>query len=345
VDRPRIELLPATPWSLRLFDRVPLPPFWAGLALGLGVFALFLLYSAVLGDGPGRLAGIAFEWAWLAEAIQDCLLGFAVAVSAASLRAARQEIGMLDPHVAGDADLAREVLRYPRAALVAIGACGVLSSFPTVLSVEMWVGGRQPGWTHPTVAWLFVRNAVTWWLILRGMALELVTGHRFSRLARRVAVADPLEREAFAPFTRRALRSVLLWMLLAAWLALTYVGPGWAIGRLMALGLTTVAVFASAAFLLPLLGPRARLREAKHAELARVRTALRRARDAALADEPAGAPGRLADLVAWEARVAAASEWPIEGSTMLRFGLYLALGLGSWVGAGLVQYALEQLLG
>ena len=346
---PRIELVPATPWSLRLFDRIPLPAFWAGVALGLAAFGLFLLYTAVLGEGAGRLAGVSFEWGALAEAIQDGLLGFSVAVTAASMRAAREEIEAVRPALAGrlgdGADLARAVLRYPRVLLAAIGACGVLSSFPTVLSSDMWIGGRQPGWTHPTVVWLFLRNAVTWWLVLRGMALELITGRRFSELARSIEIADPFERAPFAPFARRALRNVLLWMLLAAWLALTYVGPGWAIGTLMALGLTTVAAFACAAFVLPLLGPHAKLRAAKQAELAKLRAAIRATRDAALAPTATERPGRLADLVAYEARVAAAGEWPIETSTLLRFALYLALGLGSWVGAGLVQHAVERVLG
>jgi hypothetical protein len=117
-------------------------------------------------------------------------------------------------------------------------------------------------------------------------------------------------------------------MLLAVWVSLTYIGPGWAIGPLMALGLTTLTSFALAAFLLPLLGPHARLRDAKQAELARVRAAIRAARDRVLArDAGEVGGGRLGDLVAYEARVDAASEWPIATSTLLRFAFYLALGL------------------
>jgi len=347
MGRPHIELLPATPWSLRLFDRIALPPFWAGVAIAAGVFAIFLGYTALLGDGPGRLAGVSFGWGWIAEVIQDGLIGFAIAVTAASMRAACEEIEALRPSLgptARRADLAAEVLRYPRALLLAVGLAGTLSAFPTVLSSEIWIGGRMPGWTHPTVAWLFVRNAVAWWLLLRGMALELLTGHRFSRLAQDVEIADPFDRSAFAPFARRALRNVFLWMLFAAWLSLNYVGPGWAIGPLMALGLATVAAFACASFALPLLGPHRRLRAAKAHELALVRAAIRVARDRALGPDAKEPPGRLADLVAYERRVADAGEWPIESSTLLRFALYLALGLGSWIGAGLVQWVVERAL-
>ena len=232
-----------------------------------------------------------------------------------------------------------------KTAIIMFLLCGILSAVPTVLSPGMWIGGRQPGWTHPTVAWLLLRNAVTWWIVLRGMALDLLIGWHFSRVAEHVVLADPFDREVFAPFARRALRNVLLWMLLAVWVSLTYIGPGWAVGPLMALGLATLTSFALAAFLLPLLGPHARLRAAKQAERARVRAAIRVARDRVLArDAGELGGGRLGDLVAYEARVDAASEWPIETSTLLRFAFYLALGLGSWVGAGLVQHFVETAL-
>lgn len=346
---PRIELDPSTPWSLRLFDRIPLPAFWAGVAIGAGVFVLFLLYTAVFGDAPGRLAGVAFDWGWAAELIQDGFLGFAIAVVAASVRGARDEIEALRPALAPPlrdaADLHKQVLHYPRALLIALGICGILPAIPTVLSPGIWIDDRNPGWTHPTVVWLVLRNAVTWWIVLRGMGLELVIGWRFSRLADHVVLADPFDREVFAPFARRALRNVLLWMLLAVWVALTYIGPGWAIGSLMALGLATLASFAIAAFVLPLLGPHARLRAAKQTEVARVRAAIRDTRDSVLARGPRDLDGgRLGDLIAYETRVDDASEWPIETSTLLRFGFYLALGLGSWIGAGLVQHALETAL-
>jgi hypothetical protein len=349
VSRPRIEIAPRTPWSLRLFDRIPLPAFWAGVAIAIAVFGVFLLYSALLGDAPGQLAAIAFAWPWVAEGIQAGVLGFAIAVVGASVRGARNEIEALRPVLAQPlrdaADLHQHVLRYPRVPLVGLGLCGVLSAIPTVLSAEMWIDGHHPGWTHPSVLWLLARNALTWWIVLRGMALDLAIGWRFSRIAEHVVFSDSFDRAVFEPFARRALRNVLLWMLFAVWVSLTYVGPGWAIGPLMVLGLTTITSFALAAFLLPLLGPHARLRAAKQAELARVRAAIRAARDRVLArDAGEVGGGRLGDLVAYEARVEAASEWPIETSTLLRFAFYLALGLGSWVGAGLVQHALETAL-
>ena len=344
-----IELQPTTPFSLRLFDRIPLPAFFAGIVVGLATFAVFLVYTALLGDGPGRLAGVAFANAWLAELHQDLFLGFSLAVVAASLRGVREEHEALRPElvtpVGAGAGLEQQVFRFPRWSLVAVALCALLVGAGTVASPGMWESGSMPGWTHPTVVWVFTRNSVAWMLALRGMVFELVGGSRFSRLADSVATVDLFDHAALEPFARRALRNVSLWMLLTAWMALNFAGPGWAIPSLLVPGIVALVGFAVTAFLLPLRGPHRRLRDAKRAELQRVRAAIQTARDRVL-DAPAtdATGGRLADLIAYETRVANASEWPIAAPTVARFALYLALGLGSWVGAGIVQHGIETAL-
>ena len=350
VNRPRIELEPMTPWSLRLFDRIPVPAFWVGVAIGLGVFALFLIYTALLGAGVGRHNGVAFDAGWGAELIQDFFLGFALAITAASIRGTVTDFEALRPALEASPseieELRREALRYRRGLLFVVGAvAGSFSALATVSNPQLWEGGQMPGWMHPAVLWLGGRNFLTWWVILRAMALELMLGSAFSRLSDRLGAVDILDASALAPFAQRALRNVSMWMLLAAFVSLTFAGKGWAIPSLMVLGLVNLTGFALTAFLLPLLGPHRRLRGAKAEELSRARRAIRSTRDHVLAagsTELAG--GRLADLVAYEARVAAASEWPIAGSTVVRLGLYLAIGLGSWVGAGLVQHLVETTL-
>lgn len=53
----------------------------------------------------------------------------------------------------------------------------------------------------------------------------------------------------------------------------------------------------------------------------------------------------VAPLLAWESRITDASEWPFGRTTVLRLALYVALGLGSWLGAATVERALGWLLG
>jgi hypothetical protein len=350
VDGASLELHPRTPLELRLFDRVPLPTFFVGLAIGIGVFACFLVYTALFGSEIGNLGAVRLVHGWAAELLQDLFLGFTLAVEAASVRGALRDLEKLRPWLGPklrDREALRRVaLHYRPLPLLAAGlVVGAGSAFATILNPSLWSGGRMPGWAHPAVLWLGVRNFLNWAIVARAMLLELMLGSAFSRLGAALE-PDLLDRARFEPFGRRALRNVSLWLLLIAFLSLNFAGRGWAIPGLMALGMLFLGGFALAAFAIPLLGPHRRLRDAKRDELSRVRAALREARDRALSPDAADSPsgGRLADLVAYEQRVAAASEWPIETSTVVRFALFLALGLGSWVGAGLVQHGIEAAL-
>ena len=57
------------------------------------------------------------------------------------------------------------------------------------------------------------------------------------------------------------------------------------------------------------------------------------------------AAARLPALLALRDRVGAAREWPLDPSNWLRFGLYVAIGLGSWSGGALAERALDLALG
>ena len=98
------------------------------------------------------------------------------------------------------------------------------------------------------------------------------------------------------------------------------------------------------AFLLPdaATGPHRRLRAAKEAELERVRTAIERARGELL-EGSLELPWDRAD--AGPPRLRAAHrrrpEWPLDTPQVTRFGLVVALGLGSWVGGAVIERVLD----
>jgi hypothetical protein len=97
----------------------------------------------------------------------------------------------------------------------------------------------------------------------------------------------------------------------------------------------------AAGLLLPVLGVRDRIRAAKQAELDAVRERLLDAR--AELRGAAGHDGRLADLLAWRAFVEGVREWPFDASALARFGLYLLIPLGSWLGGALVERVVDRL--
>lgn len=346
---PRIELHPKTPWVLRLFDRVPLAAFWVGIVLATALFAVFLAYSWLFGTGLGRLANLHGDGNWLAEIIEDLFFGWTLAIAAASARGAQLDFEALRPALdfsaVDSATLRRQVLTYQPLPLALVAAAsGIVVAVATPLDPSLWADGRFPGWAHPTAIWLAARNFANWCAVGFAMALGLMLGHAFSRLGDHLRV-DLLDRAPLAPFAHRALRNVSWWMLLAAFLSLHYAGRGWA-GELLPLALLSLAAFALGAFTLPLLGAHRSIRARKEAELARVRAAIRDARERVLAAEAAErlAGGRLADLVAYEGRIAAVPEWPLDASTLVRLGFYLMLGLGSWVGAAIVEWLVDAVL-
>lgn len=342
-----LRLAPFTPWTLRPFAWLRVSPLWVGLALSLAWFGFYLLYTALLSD---RLAGFAKLGGatWPSELGWSLIIGMAPAVTAASLRGSARDLEDLAPALgvgpAGLPALQREIATIPGALVTAVGVTGALVTAWLMLHNDaVWVAGHRPGLGDPALVWFVGRNVVNWWLISRAITIELSLARAFSRLSARLAVVDVVDRAPLVPFGRRGLRSVLLWMLYLSLFSLQYVLHS--AQPILGLGLVGVLAVAAAAFLLPVWGAHLRLRDAKASELARVRGCLGEARDRVLAG-PAADPGggRLADLVAWEQRVSATGEWPFGGSTLLRFGLYTAIGLGSWIGAAFVDRLLERVL-
>lgn len=249
VSAPR-SLAPSLPWVLHAFDRARVAPVWSGLAVSAAWYGVFLLYTALLGDGVGRFDALG-PGAWASELIWSLLIGLPPAVTAYMLRGAARDLDDLAPAL--------------------------------------------------------------------------------------------LDRAQLAPFGRRGLRSVLLWMLLLSLFAPLYVLG--AAEPLLVVALVFLVSFAATAFLLPVRGAHRRIAAAKEHELTRVRAALHEARSRVLAaPSDAVQGGRLADLVAWEQRVAAAREWPFGAPTVWRFALYTGIGLASWIGAALVERALDTAL-
>src|SRR5262249_41714329 len=108
-----------------------------------------------------------------------------------------------------------------------------------------------------------------------------------------------------------------------------------------ALVLIGIVAFAMVSLLLPVLGIHARIRAEKLRPLASLSQQIRAERNTPDANARGG---RLAGPLAFEARIAAAREWPIDATTLLRFTLFLLLPLGSWLGSAVVGHAVDRML-
>jgi hypothetical protein len=145
-----------------------------------------------------------------------------------------------------------------------------------------------------------------------------------------------------APFARAGLRTALLWFVGTSLASLLLVDTD---APMLVLSILIVtSVIAGASLLAPSRGVHERLREAKRRELGWLRPEIVRASDALRRGDGPGAVA-LPPLLAWEARVASAPEWPFDASTWLRFALLFLVPLGSWLGGALAEHVVERWLG
>jgi hypothetical protein len=342
------------PWFCRLVDALPAPPFGAALAIA-GVVAalrgLALVANQLLSDAPMQLAGARLpDFVLLPAGIAYFLVFGGWLVIEGSAR----DMAELQPSLCGTPDgcarAVADVALHSRRALLAAAVAGPL--LPVVLHAI------SPGSGGPTSTVLaggplgfselydFVGQAV-FWIVLGPVLLAWIIGvRRFWRCGRHGVRVDLLDLQALAPFARFGLRMALVVLavplLLAPAAAFGY-GPA-RVEVLLYLGIMAVGL---AALVLPSWGLHRAIQDAKAAELVRVRSALAGDRSG-LRDSPLAADAErlsVVDLAVWKDRVEALREWPFDAAALRRFGLYLLIPLGSWVGAALVERLVDRAFG
>jgi hypothetical protein len=181
--------------------------------------------------------------------------------------------------------------------------------------------------------------------LTRVFVSEVLITRAYARLGERVEV-DLLDASMLLVFGRKGLRSVALWVSISTLFSMFWVldsaGQANPIVAAAVLGLATAALVA------PTTGVHRNIAIAKAKELTIVSQAIRTEREAALSARNAQAPlgdGRLGSLIQYLAFLKSVREWPFDLSTVSRSLLFIALGVGSWLGAAVVERLLNQLLG
>ena len=330
-------------WSDRLFDTLPVAPVWVGTGIAIALLTLFLLLSA----GFGRLSDFLARDAPLWDQ-RDARLGVVLAILAAFVPTAERYarlganrhfaalLPLLDEREAGSLALRFERIDARRRRTA--GWLGLLLAPIAAFAIDRDPGlYLRAGYWAPENAWAWIVGAFFCFGLGRFVDATLSISRRFSELARALPRIDLFDPAPLAPFGRQGLLFALLWLLMPSIFALN------AVDRAFALPIALLALLcvgtATAALLLPVLGVHRRIREARAAEQARVAAAIRGEAGAlagsAIAHREASAS--LADLVAWKTLVDSVSEWPFDAGMRLRFLLYLAIPLGSWLGGALVD--------
>ena len=178
------------------------------------------------------------------------------------------------------------------------------------------------------------------WFFGRGSYFSLMSTSQLPRPQR--SDIDLLNLEDLYAMGRNGLRTALVWLITIAIGGFLYLSGGaglWSILPLFAIALGIGLVV----LLRPAREVRSLIRAVKREELAQLEPLLRQARDDTLKGDES-TQGRLTDLLAYQSRVESTPEWPFDTSTLLRFGLYLMIPIGSMVGGALVERVVDMVL-
>ena len=346
----RREVVPARDpmlWPYASKDRSPL---WIGLAIALvfGVVTMGLHESMIFfGFEPLRFPSAAVRIGSLL--INALLLGYIPTANALLHRGVARDLRDLRPVLPHSEEEWRELLSettaVPSAALrMATGIGLLLGAGMATLDPELREVHSGVSAFDPRFLWLLLHNSVVMALGLRLIVTEAHVSRAYARIGEELVEVDLLDLAPLAPFARKGQRSVVLWAVLSV-----IISWFWFLGSALQANLVislVVLIVLTSAFLQPVMGVRRRIRAAKRAELARTNDALRRERGRLLdaGPETDGSRTRMADLVAYRSLVQDVREWPFDVSTLARFLLFGALGVGSWLGGALVERLLDVVL-
>ncbi len=343
------------PWTQHLADSLPVSPAWVGVGVAAADLLSCIAFFTLAGD-PALHPRHALFWTRIfgPSAVMAAMMGYVVAGSAYSRRLQVRALRRLEPVLGGGPgaleQLVREVLAFDTRTLRIVGFGFALGAPPFVaLNPDpfAWrLGGGVLDLGHAALAWLLWHNAIAMWFFARAVAMEQRAARLFSRIGREGVRVDVLDLAPLAPFAHRGLQAVLYYVIGLSIFSLLFAG-GWAVNLAPAAVLIVVPT-AVLALLLPLRGIHQSIRAAKRVRLDALRAEIRRD-EADLMDREApgcaAAAARLPALLALREQVQSAREWPLDFANWTRFALYLAIGLGSWLGGALVERVLDLALG
>ncbi len=280
--------------------------------------------------------------------LRALVFGFTPAIPWFSLQGSLRDLEELEPVFANTAqfEALRSDLRQIETPLRLIGV-GVVGALMMLGASTLGAFGPFRGMggiaSDPYVSWSVLWFLMLGWVLARALWLEFKVARRFSQVGEGSIEIDLLDLTPLAPLTRRGLRSVLMWVIWFSLIALFWIGPG-AANPGNAFGLMPLLGIAVVALVLPVRGVHRQIRQRKGEELTRLNRAIRAER-ATLGDfQTRSADPHLANLVSYRNLIDGVREWPFDMGTWVRFSLYLLFGLGSWLGAALVERILETVL-
>ena len=340
-------------WTSGLDDKGAWAPLWLGLSITIGFLLTRCAFDAAFLATWGFPHGVEPFWRsdiWWPEIVNAILMGYIPAVLLIARRGADRDLSQLRPSLScNDAEFADlHAAAAGRVGLVgrAFKLSGIVGGVVFVFHDPSISQGAEQSLTHPSFVWVLLRMPVFLWLIFTLIVSDLSATRTYLHMGRNLIEVDLLDVQSLSPFGRKGLRSALIWMIFLLVFSLFWLGEDTASPHNPVAFLTMLAM-ATAAFVVPLVGVHQNIRSVKSLELNRLRDQIRVERAVIMDDLSEHNPSspRLADLIAYQQLVDRTREWPIDAANLLKFFMYLLIGLGSWLGGALVERMLDSTLG
>jgi hypothetical protein len=334
------------PWTQSLVDAWPFAPAWVGAMLAVGHVGMGAAYFAVF-----VRPGLSESWPGspdllVSTSVFGLVTGYAVAALAYARRGHESTLRELRPALhCSDAELAELTAAVRDFRMGHLRVYGWISAILGILITYFTTGVAQR-LGQATLLWVLWQNALGGWLLTRTIAHDLRVSTVLSREARRLAEIELFDLTPLAPLAGRGLQSALLIVLALSFFSLI-ISAGDISPLVPVLQVATV-LLAGFALVLPSLGVRRRVQQAKRDERMRlsreIRTLSARTRTEAGPERNAD-EAQLATLLELRQHVEAAKEWPFDLGTLGRFLVYATIGVGSWLGGAAVERLLDAVLG
>lgn len=341
-------------WITNLQRAAHRHPLWLWGVITLAYILALCAYDGVVLAVGGFAQGSFPLWQsglWWTEIVNGALLGFIPAALVYARRGIEADAKVLAPMLDGAsgsaaADFCEAAGRSAGWLGSSFKIVGVVAGILLVFFEPSITLNYDRSLSNPSFFWVLVRLPLFAWLTCGLLVADLIATRAYFELGRNMQVADLLEIGPLSQFGRRGLRSALIWMTFSIVFSLFWLDVDTAARQNIYL-LVGMLVMATGSFVVPLLGVHATIRSRKLSELDRLKDEIVLER-AIVLEEPSQADQsspRLANLIAYYQLIENTREWPIDAANLLRFILYLVIGLGSWLGGALVEVLLNRSLG
>jgi hypothetical protein len=220
-----------------------------------------------------------------------------------------------------------------------LGVAGLAGIVLGLTGSALVLTGQSEARPPAIMGWFVVMITLSAVLFARGAELTRAASTSFSATLRDELKIDLLRIDRLSALGRSSARAALIWFVVSAVTCLFFVGGD--------IDLPSVAIMLACAgmglwiFAIAILHVHREIMAAKAAELEHLRREIDAAR-ANLKTDPASAM-RIHGLVAYEARITAAPEWPFDQTTLFRVAASTLIVTVPWFGQALAGYAIDHL--